>query len=117
MSRICAILSAIFLVCLVIVEAMTEQHEPASAFDMSIFVLNVSAQILLVAGLLLYCGFAALHSTQYVTSPRERSTWLILTIGLNVLGSCWYFLTAYQAFRTLGKGRLMSFRKQKDPTA
>jgi hypothetical protein len=113
MSRVFAILFAIFLFGLVIMEAMTEQNPIAKSFDTSTLVLNISLQILLAIGLILYCGFAALHSTQYVTSPQERSLWLILTIGLNVLGSCWYFLTVYQTFRRLGKGRLMSFRKAK----
>jgi len=109
MSRMLAVIFAVVLVGLVVVLAETEQNHPAEAFQMSTLVWNVTAQVLLSIGLILYCGFAALHSTQHVSSPQERSTWLILTIGLNVLGSCWYFLTAYQAFRKSGKGRLMSF--------
>jgi len=57
-----------------------------------------------------YCGFAALHSTQYLDSPRDRSVWLIVILGMNVFGACWYFLTRYQAFRKEGKGRLMSLK-------
>jgi hypothetical protein len=114
MSRVTAIILAIFLLGLAYVEAVTEQNPFAKASDGSMLILNVSAEVLLALGLFLYCGFAALHSTQYVVSPRERSLWLIVTIVLNVLGSCWYFLTAYQAFRKLGKGRLMSLRKGKD---
>ena len=114
MSRIFAIIFAIFLFGLVIVGTMTEQSHAAGSFDISTGVLNVSVQVLLAGGLLLYCGFAALHSTQYVSSPLERSKWLILTIVLNVLGSCWYYLTVYQSFRKLGKGRLMTFRNAKD---
>src|ERR1700677_77678 len=99
MSRVCAILFAIFLLGLLIVETLTEQSPCGPSYERSTLVLNVSAQVLLFSGLLLYCGFAALHSCQYVTSPRERAMWLGLTIVLNVVGSCWYYLTAYQTFR------------------
>ena len=114
MSRILALIFATMLLGLVVVEAMTEQNDPAEPVQMSTLLLNVTAQALLAIGMFLYCGFAALHSTQHVSSPRERTQWLIFTIGLNVLGSCWYFLTIYQSFRKAGKGRLMSFRKVKD---
>ena len=114
MSRATAIILAIFILGLTYIEAVTEQNPFAKLSDSSMLIVNVSAQVLLALGLFLYCGFAAVHSTQYVASPRERSLWLIATIVLNVLGSCWYFLTAYQAFRKLGKGRLMSLRKGKD---
>ena len=113
MSRILAVLFATFLFGLVVVVAKTEQNHPAEQFQMSVLVLNATAQVLLVVGLVLYCGFAALHSTQHVISPQERSTWLVFTIVFNVLGSCWYFLTAYQSFRKIGKGRLMAFRNAK----
>ena len=114
MSRATAIILAIFLLGLVYIEAVTEQNPFATSSDSSMRILNISAQVLLVLGMVLYCGFAALHSTQYIASPQERSLWLIATIAFNVLGSCWYFLTAYQAFRKLGKGRLLSKKKGKD---
>lgn len=114
MSRIFAVLLALFLFGLVVVAAITEQNQNVGSVDNSILVLNISAQILLNIGLLLYCGFAALHSTQYVISPQERSKWLIFTLVGNVFGSCWYYLTTYQSFRKLGKGWLMSFRNAKN---
>lgn len=114
MSRVLAVVFAIFLFGLVFVEATTEQSRLQGPLNTQMRVLNVGAQVLFAIGLILYCGFAALHSAQYVTSPRERSVWLIATIGMNVLGSCWYYLTAYQKFRKLGKGRLMPFRKSND---
>ncbi len=112
MSRVTAVILAIALFGLAYIEAITEQNPFAKSSDSSTLILNISAQVLLGVGLILYCGFAALHSTQYVASPRERSLWLIVTVLFNVFGSCWYFLTAYQAFRKLGNGRLMSLKKR-----
>jgi len=110
MNRAFAILFACILVGLVIVVAATEQTRPHEAFDMTRFVTCLIAQVALLVGLLWYCGFAALHSTQYLASPQDRSAWLLMIVGLNVLGACYYFLTRYQSFRKEGKGRLMSFK-------
>ena len=113
MNRVFAVVFAVALIGLVIVQAATEQNHPAESFEKSTLVLNLVAQVLLAFGMLLYCGFAALHSTQHVSSPHDRTGWLIATVFLNVLGSCWYYLTTYQSFRKIGKGRLMSFRNEK----
>jgi heme/copper-type cytochrome/quinol oxidase subunit 2 len=111
MSRPIAILLATLLFGLVIAVAATEQNSVSGSVDQHTLVFNVVAQVLLALGLFTYCGFAALHSTQHIASPHERSTWLIATVVLNVLGSCWYYLTIYQSFRKAGQGRLMRFRK------
>lgn len=74
--------------------------------------LHAGSMFVFALGLVVYCGFAALHSTQRVESPTERSKWLILTIGLNLLGSCWYYCTKYQQFRKEGKGALMRARNE-----
>lgn len=74
------------------------------------FVVCLAAQVLFLVGLLGYCGFAALHAIQYLASPQDRSVWLVVILGLNVAGACYYFLTRYQTFRKEGKGRLMSFK-------
>jgi hypothetical protein len=110
MSRLAAILFALVLTGLVIVVAATEPTT-THGVDYETFLVNVIAQVLLAVGMLSYCGFAALHSTQHVQSPQERSVWLINIIGLNVLGSCWYYVTTYQLFRKAGQGGLMRLRK------
>jgi cell division protein FtsW (lipid II flippase) len=112
MSRLIAILLALLLFGLVFVEAATEQNNVSQGIDHHTLILNVVTQVLLGFGLFLYCGFAALHSTQRICSPQERSIWLFATIGLNVLGSCWYYVTIYQSFRKAGQGRLIKFTKR-----
>lgn len=111
MSRFLAALLAALLFGLVIVIALTEQNGISGDIDRQTLVLNVIAQVLLALGLLTYCGFAALHSTQHIACPQQRSMWLIATVALNVLGSCWYYVTIYQSFRKAGQGRLMRFGK------
>ncbi len=111
MNRPIALLLAALLFGLVIVVAATEQNSVSGSIDQQTLVLNVIAQVLLALGLFSYCGFAALHSTQHIASPQERTVWLIATVVLNVLGSCWYYLTIYQTFRKAGQGWLMRFRK------
>jgi branched-subunit amino acid permease len=96
---------------LAIVMAATEQSSVSDSIDQQTLILNAVARALLALGLFTYCGFAALHSTQHVDSPQERSMWLMATVVLNVLGSCWYYLTTYQTFRKAGQGRPMRFRK------
>lgn len=114
MNRPIAILIAVFLLGLVVVIVGTEQNITAPKSDMSMLVLNFAAQVLLIAGTVAYCGFAALHSTQHIDSPGDRSMWLIATVGGNVLGSCCYYLSTYQRFRSTGQGGLMRFRSSKN---
>ncbi len=110
MSRAFAILFAVILCGLVVLVGATEQSCGSQTFDMTLAAISLGAHFVCVVGLVCYCGFAALHSTQYLTSPRDRSIWLIVIIGMNVFGACWYFLTRYQSFRKEGKGRLMSLK-------
>jgi heme/copper-type cytochrome/quinol oxidase subunit 2 len=114
MSRPLALLFAVLLLGVVIVVAATEQNDLPDMIDSRRMILNWIAQAVLAVGLTTYCGFAALRSTQHVSSPQERSRWLLATIGLNVLGSCWYFVTTYQSFRKAGQGGLMRFQKNTD---
>ena len=113
MSRPIAFILAALLFGLVIFVVATEQHSASGSIDQQTLVLNLIAQVLLALGLFTYCGFAALHSTQHIASPQERSMWLIATVVLNVFGSCWYYVTTYQSFRKAGQGRLMRFGKGK----
>ena len=115
MSRPIAVLLAALLIGLLIVVAATEQNSVSDGIDQQMLVLNVIAQVFLTWGLLAYCGFAALHSTQHIPTPQERSIWLITTVVLNIFGSCGYYLTAYQSFRKAGQGRLMRFGKTNIP--
>lgn len=114
MTRPIAIILAVLLVGLVVAIVATEQSVGDHVGDMSMLVLNFAAQVLLIAGTIAYCGFAALHSTQHIDSPGDRSMWLIATVGGNVLGSCWYYLSTYQRFRSTGQGGLMRFRSSKN---
>lgn len=113
MSRPIAVLLAALLFGLVIVMSVTEQNRMNGDMDLQTLVFNVITQVLLILGFFTYCGFAALHSTQHLASPQERSIWLIATVVLNVLGSCWYYVTIYQSFRKAGQGRLMRFGKER----
>lgn len=114
MTRPIAILIAVVLLGLVVVIVATEQDIAAPKSDMSMLVLNLAAQILFIVGTIAYCGFAALHSTQHIDSPADRSMWLIATVAGNVLGSCWYYLSTYQRFRSIGQGGLMRFRSSEN---
>lgn len=107
-SRAFAILSVLVFFGLMYVVTVTEQRCSSQTFDMTLAAISLGAELVCVVGLVCYCGFAALHSTQYLTSPRDRSIWLIVIIGMNVFGACWYYLTQYQSFRKEGKGRLTS---------
>lgn len=110
MSRAFAILSVLVFFGLMYVVTVTEQRCSSQTFDMTLAAISLGAELVCVVGLVYYCGFAALHSTQYLTSPRDRSIWLIVILGMNVFGACWYYLTRYQSFRKEGKGRLMSLK-------
>ena len=113
MSRFIAILFCCALFGLVVLSAATEQLRPVLDFDTSTIWIHTAAGVALIWGLIAYCGFAALHSTQHISCPLERSTWLLVTIGANALGSCIYYCTVYQTFRRDGFGSLLSRKKQK----
>ena len=113
MSRVFALLIAGILLGVFVIAIMTDQKRPGETFDMPMFVFCVAAQVVFLVGLLGYCGFAVLHAMQYLASPQDRSVWLVVILGLNVAGACYYFLTIYQTFRKEGKGRLMSFKVHK----
>ena len=112
MSRAVAIFLCIGLIGLVVLNAATEQRSTAH-FDSTLMWVHSVSELALVWGLVAYCGFAAIHSTQYISCPLERSTWLIVTIGINLLGSCIYYCTTYQQFRRAGCGALISRNKYK----
>jgi hypothetical protein len=101
MTRLLAILGAIFCIGMIFPMAATE----------SVLIHSVSV-VVLVVSLFLYCGFAALHSVAYVEDPSDRMNWILLALGLNVLGSLIYYLTKYQDFRVHGMGGLV--RRQKN---
>jgi len=108
MNRFVAILFCVMLFGLVVVTASTTPvHGRADFIWMMVWVHYIS-QFILLFGLLFYCGFAALHAVQRIDCPLERSMWVILTIGLNVLGSCYYYCTTYQKFRSEGLGSLIN---------
>jgi hypothetical protein len=116
MNKAFAILFACLLVCLfgiIVVMTATGPIRPGGAFDLRTFVVLMAAQVVFLVGFLWYCGFAALHSVQYLASPQDRSAWLLMIVGFNIAGACYYFLTVYQSFREEGKGRLMSFKVRK----
>ena len=114
MNRFFSILFCVLFFGLMIVVTATEQNHPNDPFSITMFIVNTAALALFYIGMILYCGFAALHATQYISSPYKRSWWLIYTILFNVLGSCYYYLTEYQSFRAKGQGSLMSLRKTPD---
>jgi uncharacterized membrane protein len=113
MNRILALLFPIIIIGFLVVSVATDQIPSQQGFDMKTFVVHAATQLVLLLGFIWYCGFAALHSTQYLTSPQDRSAWIVAIIGLNLFGACAYYLTIYQSFRKEGKGRLMSFRGKK----
>lgn len=70
-------------------------------------IIGSALQFLVAIASLIYCGFAAIHAVQHIESPRERATYMILTVGFNIVGSCVYYCTKYQTFRKEGKGALI----------
>ena len=78
---------------------------------MQIAIFHDVSELILLISLVFYCGFAALHSVSRVEDPSDRVGWIVLTLGLNVLGSLIYYLTKYQDFRTSGMGRIARPRK------
>ncbi len=88
---------------------MTEQVR--GDLDWQKVIINIVGEFILILSLLFYCGFAALHSVSRVDDPGDRMGWLLLTIGLNVVGSLIYYLTKYQDFRSHRMGGLIRPRK------
>jgi len=105
MSRALAILLLVCLIASLLATGMTERVFEAS----SLYEIVSSAALRLVTylGIFFYCGFAALHSMQHIESPHRRTEWLLLTIVMNVFGSCWYYCSIYQDFRKKGQGGLL----------
>jgi hypothetical protein len=108
MNRLLAVLICITLFGLVVITALTDQVPGRADFDSDLVWVHFISQICLAFGLLLYCGYAALHAVQRIESPAERSLWMITTLALNALGSCYYYCTVYQRYRKQGLGRLIT---------
>jgi hypothetical protein len=70
-------------------------------------ILSIVLWVVCVVGMLFYCGFAAIHAVQHLSSPQDRATWMVLIVGWNVLGACWYYCTVYQQFRASGLSGLI----------
>lgn len=102
MTRFISVLGAIFCIGMIFPMVATEQVRGGIDFRMAI--VHGVSELVLAMSLLLYCGFAALHSVSRVGNPCDRMAWIILTLGLNVLGSLIYYLTKYQDFRANGMG-------------
>jgi len=103
MNRFCAVLCIVFIIGLIFVEASYSRAE-------SIWpgmVIYIGSSAFLAMSLLLYCGFATLHAVQHVSDPVERAWWVILTVVLNIAGSCIYYFTKYRSFRKIGKGGII----------
>ena len=107
MNRLSAILGAVFVLGLIVPLAATEHHDG----DMKLAIINTLLEALIIASMIAYCGFAALHATQRVADPVERSLWLVITLGLNVAGSLFYYVTKYHEFRQIGAGGLLSYNQ------
>jgi hypothetical protein len=109
MTRLIAILGAIFCIGMIFPMAATEHVR--GDIDLQMVIIHAVSEFVLVISLLLYCGFAALHSVSHVEDPGDRVGWIVLTLGLNVLGSLVYYLTKYQDFRSHKMGGLIRPRK------
>jgi fumarate reductase subunit D len=92
---------------LVIVGLLCGEAATSNPTSVREIIYHVILLVFLVFALLAYCGFATLHAVQHVSDPVERATWVLLTVGLNVGGSCFYYFTKYQSFRRVGKGGLL----------
>jgi hypothetical protein len=114
MTRFTAIVSCCALFGLIFPICLTEGSTPILDFGTMTIWIHAALMLVLKLGMVAYCGFAALHSTQHVSCPRERSMWLLATIVGNALGSCVYYCTAYQRFRNAGCGALISLNKTED---
>lgn len=107
MSRGAAIVLCGAIFGLVVIVAATERLA-RDTLDPTWMWLHTGAKTGVFLGLVFYCGFAALHSTQHIPCPLQRSTWLLVTIPGNALGSCFYYCTIYQQYRKEGKGKLLT---------
>jgi hypothetical protein len=113
MTRFLAILICVILLVLVALGSATAQVSGRSDFIFEQMWISFAARLLAAAGLIVYCGYAALHAVQRVDCPLKRSMWMIVTIGLSAVGSCYYYCTEYQRFREQGIGSLISCPKSK----
>jgi hypothetical protein len=113
MTRFLAILICASLLVLVALGSATAQVSGRSDFIFAHMWISFAARLLAAAGLIVYCGYAALHAVQRVDCPLKRSMWMIVTIGLNAVGSCYYYCTEFQRFREQGLGSLISRPKIK----
>ncbi|MFK5921246.1 MAG: hypothetical protein QM496_03650 [Verrucomicrobiota bacterium] len=109
MTRPLAILGAIF--CFAMIFPMAATENMRGDIDLPMVIIHVVSKFVLTMSLLFYCGFAALHSVSHVEDPGDRVGWILLTIGINVVGSLVYYLTKYQDFRSHGMGGLIRRRK------
>lgn len=112
MTRLLAILGAIFCIGMIFTMAVTETVSRDT--DLQNMILHAVSECVLAMALLLYCGFAALHSVSHVEDPGDRMGWMILTLGLNIVGSLIYYLTKYQDFRSHGMGGMKCPRKNNE---
>jgi hypothetical protein len=110
MSRTLAILFPIILIGIAVIGELISEIAPEEGNFTQLLIVSSVSQVAFVVGLFMYCMFAALHSTQYLSLPKDRSLWLIVIIGANIIGACIYYMTTYQTFRKAGKGGLMSFK-------
>ncbi len=102
MTRARALFGVIVIVGLLFGEVVT-----SNVSSIREIVCHVILLVLLAFALIAYCGFATLHAVQHVSDPVERAGWVVLTVALNVVGSCLYYFTKYQSFRRVGKGGLI----------
>ena len=104
MTRFFAILGACFCVGSMLVASATENVR--GDFDRQTILIHAASLFISAISLVFYCGFAALHSVSRVESGSDRMAWIILTVGGNVFGALFYYLTKYQDFRSHGLGGL-----------
>jgi hypothetical protein len=111
MNRILSLLFFFLLLALICAASVIEPVRTGD-FSSTRMILSASLTFLCVTGAGLYCGFAALHATQRVSDPRDRTTWLILIVPFTIFGALLYLMTKYQHFRRIGKGGLMRDRRK-----
>ena len=104
MTRFFAIFGACFCVGIILLASATENVR--GDLDRQTIIIHAASVFISAVSLVFYCGFAALHSVSRVESGSDRMGWIILTVGCNVFGSLFYYLTKYQDFRSHGLGGL-----------
>jgi hypothetical protein len=112
MTRLLAILGASF--CIGMIFPIAAAAHVRGDIELQTVIIHSVSELILAMSLLFYCGFAALHSVSHVEDPSERMSWIVLTLGLNVVGSLIYYLTKYQDFRRHGMGGLIRPQKNKE---